>query len=143
VIFEQIEGWRIVAKPAALDSVAWPADATTLRLADDDVLLIADLPATERPAADGSLRLGSGLELMIDDVHAIVEDDAGWAGCWITAAKAAELAVRHIHWRLPPHRPALAQGLIAGIPAKLWLEETRALILVAGVSAGELQERLA
>ena len=80
----------------------------------------------------------------VADEHAIVEDDAGWSGAWLQPAALAEIAVQHIHWRLPDRRPALAQGLVAAVPAKLWLQvDGSALLIVATVSVDELQERLA
>ena len=44
---------------------------------------------------------------------------------------------------LPAGRPALAQGLVAAVPAKLWLDEdgTARLICLAAYAA-ELQERV-
>jgi hypothetical protein len=67
--------------------------------------------------------------------------DHGFVGWWLTADELA--AVRHhVEWPIPEDRPALAQGLVAGVPARLWLTEERALLLVAAAYAHELQERL-
>ena len=49
----------------------------------------------------------------------------------------------HVDWELPSGRPALAQGLVAAVPAKLWLEAdgTARLICLAAYAA-ELHERV-
>ena len=48
----------------------------------------------------------------------------------------------HIEWPLPETRPVLVQGTIAGVPAKLWLEEDRALLLTLAAYRHELESRL-
>ena len=48
----------------------------------------------------------------------------------------------HIEWSLPTERPALAQGSIAGVPAKLWLTEDGATLVVQAAYAADLAERL-
>ena len=125
--FEHIGARRIVATPAAVDAVTWPTGTIPLRIADDDVLLIGD----------------DTTNITVADEHAIISDDAGWSGIWLTSAQAESIALHHIHWPLPPQRPILAQGLIAAIPSKLWLgADGDALLLVATVSVDEMQERL-
>jgi hypothetical protein len=48
-----------------------------------------------------------------------------------------------MEWPLPTERPALAQGSIAGVPAKLWLPARGdALVLTATAYAHELEQRL-
>ena len=71
----------------------------------------------------------------------IVVDEVGFVGWWLTPEE-LDHVVTHIDWPLPTDRPALAQGLIAGVPAKLWLDEDRALLLCAAAYAHELEERL-
>ena len=43
---------------------------------------------------------------------------------------------------MPSARPALAQGAIAGIAAKVWVEAERVLILVPAPFVAEFEERL-
>ena len=43
---------------------------------------------------------------------------------------------------MPASRPVLLQGLIAGVPARLWLGEDRSLSSRAAAYAHELMERL-
>jgi hypothetical protein len=55
----------------------------------------------------------------------------------------ARLAERHIEWQLPTSRPALGQGQIAGVPAKLVLHaDGSALLLVATAAHHELVDRV-
>lgn len=127
MLFEHIDARRIVAKPMALDAVAWPDGTIALRIAADDVLLIGD----------------DTTDIDVGDEHAIISDDAGWSGVWLTNDEIESIALHDIHWPLPTERPAFVQGLIAAIPAKLRFGAGgEALLLVATVSVDEMQERL-
>lgn len=129
---EQLLGTRVVAIPAILDELAaWPEPSalpggvTLLRLAPDDLLMIHA----------GSVKAAWKGE------SSIQETESGFVGWWLTREE-LEHVVAHVDWPLPAERPALAQGLIAGVPAKLWLAEDRALLLCAASYAHELEERL-
>jgi hypothetical protein len=119
---EPLQGLRVVADPAALDAARWAgADVTVLRLAPDDALALG----------------AAGVD--VADEHAIVEPEVGVAGAWLPL----DDVVAHIEWPLPAERPALAQGSIAGVPAKLWLPgDGDALLLTAAAYADELAGRL-
>jgi len=126
---DTIHGTRIVAAPATLDSVSWPTGVTVLRFAPDDVFVVG------------------GESLSVSGEHAIVAAEAGFVGRWLTAAELDHVA-EHIDWPLPAERPALAQGLVAAVPAKLWLggspsADHVALLLTNAPYQHELQERLA
>ena len=128
---ETLHGTRVVAAPATLDAAVWPAAATVLRFAPDDVFVIG------------------GETLTVTGEHAIVAAEAGFVGCWLSTAELDDLA-EHIDWPLPAaaERPALAQGFVASVPAKLWLTGSAtggpaALLLTNAPYARELQERLA
>ncbi len=121
----QLELTRIVAKPAALDAGLSTAD---LRLSPDEALSFADPD-----------------DLRADlPVHAIVETDTGWSGAWFDQHTLSSRLASLCEWTLPS-RPGLAQGLVAGIPAKVWLppDTTETLLLVATMHAHEMEERLA
>jgi hypothetical protein len=120
---EPIHALRIVAAPEVLDDLAWADDVAALRLASDDLLAI------------GAASVEVGGE------HLIV-DEAGFVGWWLTADEVRHHVLPHLDWPLPTARPALAQGLVAGVPAKLWLTEERALLLCAAAYAHELEDRL-
>ena len=120
---ERLHAWRIVADPRAIDTLDV---AIALRVAPDDVLVLDDA------------------EPAVDDAHAIVVPERGYVGWEVAPAELDELVHGHIEWRLPGERPALAQGLIAQVPAKVWLRpDGSALLLCAAPLADELQERLA
>lgn len=120
---EPLHALRVVAAPEVLDDLAWADDVAALRLAADDLLAI------------GAASVEVGGE------HLIV-DEAGFVGWWLTADEVRDHVLPHVDWPLPTARPALAQGLVAGVPAKLWLTEERALLLCAAAYAHELEERL-
>jgi len=129
-----VVGLRVVAAAAALDRAIWPAGAIVLRLAPDDVLLLD-------AAVTGGL--GDRSTVAVDDGDAIVARDAGFAVVEIAEPAASALLASVCAWPLPTSRPALAQGAIAGLPGRLWLEPTRVLVLVPAPLAAELAERLA
>ena len=75
----------------------------------------------------------------LDDEHAIVEEERGLVGAWCPFD-----AIRpQTEWAPPLQRPALAQGLVAGIPVKVWLPDAGdVLLVVAAAHADVLAERL-
>jgi hypothetical protein len=122
-----MHGLRVVADPAALDRASWRGDrdVTVLRLAPDDALAIG------ARAVD------------IVDEHAIIEEEAGFVGAWLTAEEFEAWILPRIEWPLPADRPAVAQGSVAGVPSKLWLRVTGgALLLAPAAFADELAGRL-
>lgn len=126
-VLNRLLATRIVATPAALDALARPDENTlALRTAADELLLIP-------PVAD----------VAVADAHAIITEDGGFAGVWLAAEAALEFLARSCEWELPHGRPAFAQGAVAGIPTKLWLEAERVLFVVQAPYAAEFEERMA
>ncbi len=123
---EPLRGWRVVARPEALDALERAGLGTALRLAPDDLLLI-----------------GPGAAPAVDDGDAIAVPDTGFVAWTLDADALSSLMDEHVDWEPPSGRPALAQGLVAAVPAKLWLEEdgTARLICLAAY-ADELAERV-
>jgi hypothetical protein len=124
---EPLRGLRVVADPPALDRASWRGDldVTVLRLAPDEALALG------------------ARSVEIDDARAIVQDEAGFAGAWLTAEEFEASVLPRIEWPLPEDRPTVAQGSIAGVPAKLWLRATGGALLVVQVAyADELTRRL-
>jgi hypothetical protein len=123
----QVSATRIVASTAALDSARWPAALTVVRLASDEVLLIGD----------------DSVSTTVDDPHAIVASDHGWAMATLDAVGLADLVDHEIEWALPS-RPGLGQGNIAGVPTKVLLpaDSDGALLICLAALAHELQERI-
>ena len=125
---DTLHGIRVVASPAVIDAAVWPDNTTVLRLAPDDVFVIG---ATVEHAAG----------IADSEPDAIIVGESGFVGCWLHNDALADVAT-HIEWHLPTHRPAFAQGYVAGVPAKLWLTDDHALLLCASPYAHELSERL-
>jgi hypothetical protein len=120
---DRLDGLRVVADPAALDSARWQGAAgiTVLRLAPDDAFAIG------------------ATTVEIDDEHAIVESEPGFAGAWLPV----EAIAHHTEWPLPVERPAVAQGAVAQVPARVWLpDDGDALLITAAAYADELASRL-
>ncbi len=127
ISFATLPGWRIIAEPAALDAARWPEGSQPVRISPDDLFLIGD-PEPEVPL----------------DPHAIIAIERGFSAARLTAADVDRIALHFIEWQLPAHRPALAQGQIAGVPAKLVLHpDGSALLLVGCAARHELEDRLA
>lgn len=122
----RLDATRIVATADALNSAAWPAGTLALRFAPDEVLVMPPIATVE-----------------LNDPHAIVFADGGYAGVWLPAADALDFLERTCEWELPHARPAFAQGAVADIPTKLWLEEERVLFVVPAPYAADFEERLA
>jgi len=121
---EPLTGQRIVASAEALDAVAWPAGVTALRFAPDDVFVL------------GAQSFG------VSGEHMIVVDESGFAGCWLDA-DGVTTVTKHIDWQLPTERPALAQGFVAGVPAKIFLGAGGEVLLLCNAAyAADLVERL-
>ena len=125
-MLEPVRGLRVVAEPAALDGARWSGDGpVVLRSAPDEAFAI---DATAVELADG---------------HAIVVEERGWVGVRLDPDELAESVVARLEWVLPAARPALAQGSLVGIPAKVWLAaDGGALVVVQAVYADELADRL-
>jgi len=120
---EPLPALRVIAAPEALDDLTLADEHPALRLAPDDMLVI-----------------GAASAEVVGEL--LIVDEAGFVGWWLTPDEVTTQLLPHVDWPLPSARPALAQGLIAGVPAKLWLAEDRALLLCPAAYAHELMERL-
>ena len=119
---EPVPGIRVVAASAALDGARWSgADVDVIRIAPDEALILG---AT---AVD------------VDDPDAIVESEAGFAVA-LLSPEFAKLAA-HTDWPIPEEPGTLAQGKIAGVPAKLLIGNPT-LLIVQAAYADELRSRL-
>ena len=113
---ERLRGLRVVAEPGALDAARWQGDeVTVLRFAPDDAFALG------ARAVD------------IDDEHAIVEPEVGFVGAWLPL----EEVIPHVDWAVPVERPALAQGSVANVPAKLWLPDRGDVLLLTAAAYGD------
>ena len=128
--FATLDAVRLVSTSAAID-----AALSSGALADDTIVL--------RTAPDEALIIGARADTIdVDDPHAIVVDDRGWKGAWLSADDTAALLRSEAAWQPPTERPSLAQGMIAHLPVKLWLEADRTLLIVPHVSAADLTHRI-
>ena len=123
---ERLAGWRVVARPDALDALVETGLGPTLRLAPDDLLLV-----------------GAAAAPVVADADAIVVPDAAFVAWELDGDELDLLLEHHVEWELPTARPAVAQGLIAYVPAKVWLHQdgTARLVCLAAY-ADELAERI-
>jgi hypothetical protein len=121
---EPVEAVRVVATAAALDAAAWQGD-------DVDVLRIAP---------DEALGLGATGVVVDGDADAIIEPEAGFVVALLDPGDLAIVAA-HADWPLPAEASTLAQGKIAGVPAKV-LGGDPGLLLVQTAYADELTRRL-
>ena len=121
-VLERLRGVRVVADPTALDTARWTGAAVTvLRFAPDDAFAIG------------------ATSVEVDDEHAVIEADSGFVGAWFPVAQ----ILPHVEWSIPADRPALVQGSIANVPAKVWLADDGDVLLVtAAAYADELTARL-
>jgi hypothetical protein len=126
LVFTDLAGWRVIAEPVALDAMSVGSAAMVVRISPDDAFVV-----------------GGDQPHLASDEHAIVTPEHGFAGAELTAEQLAAIAVEHIEWQLPSHRPALAQGQVAGVPAKLVVHADGAATLLVGCAARhELEARL-
>ena len=123
---EPVQAIRVVAAPVAIDAARWHGD-------DVDVLRIAP---------DEALGIGA-LGIDVDaDPDAIVEPESGYSVALLTRDELAPLAA-HTDWFIPvlKVRPDVAQGKVAGVPAKLLVGDPT-LLVVQTAYADELERRL-
>ena len=137
-----LSAFRVVADPVTIDgALAWALgaqlaelDATVLRLAPDDLLVL--VAGRLSPVLGALHREINGL-----DRHAIVETEAGFAGIWYHTDHARRWVAGHADWLLPDG-DGLSQGQVAGLAVKILVDGERTLVAVAAPIAHELAERL-
>ncbi|MCX6521473.1 MAG: hypothetical protein NTZ21_12490 [Actinobacteria bacterium] len=120
---ERLDGLRVVATPDALDHAWFEGDVVVFRIAHDEVIAFGAVVAE------------------VPDEHAIVERETAFVGWGLSYPEFDDLVARHVEWPLPTERPALAQGMAAGLPVKLWFEHDRVLLVVSSGFAHEVVER--
>jgi hypothetical protein len=119
---EPLRGLRVIASPEALDGARWSGRVTLLRFAPDEVLAI------------------DAITVDLVDSDAIVERETGFVGARL-AREDLDRVVAHMDWPLPTETGVLAQGKIAGVPAKVLIGEP-ALLVTNAAYADELLDRL-
>ena len=124
VQLESLPMTRIVAKPEALDKADF-GEARLYRVAPDELYVDADID-----------------DSAINDAYAIITKEASLSGVWLSAKDAKHFLAHECAWQLPEARPAFAQGAIAHLPVKLYLEKERVLIMTFSPFAYDLAKRL-
>lgn len=138
---QPVPATRIVADGAALEAVNQHDGIIVMPTAPDEVLLLAHPSARDRrPNPEVVAEVAAAVTTI--DRHAIVADDAGWCGLWMSADAADAVLDATCAWARPPQRPAFAQGMVAHQPVKLWLEEDRTLFLMPHVVAVDFAHAL-
>ena len=121
--FEHLRAVRVVAGAAALDAAEWGNEsAVVLRTAPDEALAIGTT------------------HVEIADPDAIVESEAGFVVAILSTYDLDGLAA-HTDWPIPEEPGRLAQGKIAGVPARILVGEPSLLVTNAAY-ADELTRRL-
>lgn len=121
---ELLVGRRVVAAPSAIEAATWPEGSKVLHFASDDVLVLGPGP------------------IEIIDPHAIVEADAGFCFTRMTEEAIVDLLAENASWQLPETRPCFAQGMIAGLPAKVFVGDGGTMLIAPAPYAAELEARL-
>lgn len=119
---EVIAAVRVAASPEALDAAGWPADATALRIAADEVLVV------------------DALDVTAPEPHAIVFPDTGWVRFRLTPVEGVALLEAAAAW--PPPASGLGQGMVAGVSAKVVVGSDGWWVIVSGTVATEFGERV-
>jgi hypothetical protein len=109
-------GVRVVAAPDAIDRATWQ-DAGP---GPDEFE-----PLVLRFAPDEAFAVGA-TGVWIDDPDAIAGPEVGFVAVMYPVDEFTEFVVPRIDWPVPVDRPAFVQGLIAGVPAKLYIDTTGA-----------------
>lgn len=121
---EILPAMRVVAEPGVLDSAVWPSPAVVMRIAPDEALIVGgSVPALEDP-------------------HALIEPEEGFVGVEMVRSDVREWMAREAEWEIPDSGPCFAQGMIAGLPMKIWADGNRALVVTRASLRHDLGERL-
>ena len=121
-VAEVIAAVRVAATPEALDAAGWPADATVLRTAPDEVLVV------------------DALDVTAPEPHAIVFPDTSWVRVRLTPSEGVALLAAEATW--PPPTAGLGQGMVAGVPAKVVVGPDEWWVIVPGAVAAEFGARV-
>jgi hypothetical protein len=130
-----VAGVRVVARPDALDRARWrvgrdagfeSTEARVFRFAPDEAFGLVGITGT----------------VGVDDPDAIIVAEPGFFLVEITANELSAVIAPHVEWSIPSG-PALAQGAVANIPARILLDaDGAAAILIAKAHEHEFRTRI-
>jgi hypothetical protein len=124
------------ARPGALDELA-PARALPFRVAPDELLLLAAPDAADAVGADAARALAER------DAGALVLDRSDAFAAFTLGGDGADEAFRRLSAvPLPAERPALLQGLVAHVPARVLALEGSLHVLVPASVDHHLRARV-
>lgn len=121
---ESLAATRIVARPAALEVASWPPGTIVLPIATDEALVIGDIPGD------------------INDPHAIIEEEGGFVVLRLTRAELDDWMSRESEWTLPRSPTSFSQGMVAGLPVKIWVDGDLAMVVTRVSLRSELEMQL-
>lgn len=126
-------GVRVVASPEAIDGAAWQDAGPGPEVFEPLIL---------RFAPDEAFAIGA-TGVRIDDPEAIAEAEVGYVALMFPVDEFIDFVSPRIEWSAPATRPAFAQGSIAGVPAKLYIDSTgAATVFVLAAYLDDLLARL-
>ena len=126
-------GVRVVASPEAIDSAEWQ-DAGPGPEQFEPLIL--------RFAPDEAFAIGA-TGVRLDDPDAITEAEVGYVAMMFPVDEFIDFVLPRIEWPAPVTRPAFAQGSIAGVPAKLYIDSTgAATVFILAAYLDDLLARL-
>ena len=126
-------GVRVVASPEAIDGAAWQDAGPGPEVFEPLILRFAP----DEAFAIGATGVG------IDDPDAIAEAEVGYVALMFPVDEFVDFVLPRIEWPAPATRPAFAQGSIAGVPAKLYIDSTgAATVFVLAAYLDDLLARL-
>jgi hypothetical protein len=118
-VLEAVDALRVVARADALDNPHLTDAAVLLRIAEDEALVL-------------------GGEIDVDDPAAIIVRDSGWV---VWRVGKSELRASLARLCAFPIAAGLNQGMVAGLPTKVWIDGDHSMVLVAAAYAAEFEER--
>jgi hypothetical protein len=126
-------GVRVVASPEAIDAAEWQ-DAGPGPEQFEPLIL--------RFAPDEAFAIGA-TGVRLDDPDAITEAEVGYVAMMFPVDEFIDFVLPRIEWPVPATRPAFAQGSIAGVPAKLYIDSTgAATVFILAAYLDDLLARL-
>jgi hypothetical protein len=125
----------VLATRTALDALVVPARATACRIADDELLLLCD-----RGLADEIVREVATRVTVLDPDAVVVQTSDAWVAAAIVGEGMRELFAFLSRTALPDR--GFVQGEVAGVPAKVVVEDGRITILVPSAFGDHVRGRL-
>jgi len=130
---EPLVGHRVAADPSTIDAISvattYQSAVSVMRFAPDEILVLNAADVTS---------LAALIHEHLHDPDAIVEEEVGFAAVTVDR----DVVARHTEWPLPA-AGELAQGAVAGVPAKIaGLSDGQVRIVTHAAYVADLLDRL-